>query len=61
MNDEEILTILENINAELGKPVTDELLGQIISLVMRNPLDEDRGKCQEQILEIINQRISDNQ
>lgn len=61
MNDEEILDILKKINIELGRPVTDELFGQIISLVIKNPLDEDRGKCQDQILEIINQIIGGSQ
>ena len=61
LNDEEILDILKKINIELGRPVTDELFGQIISLVIKNPLDEDRGKCQDQILEIINQIIGGSQ
>lgn len=57
MNDKDILKILKDLNDELGKPVTDELLEQIISIVVNNPLDEDRGRSQEQILEIITQRI----
>ena len=60
MSEEDILKILKDINSELGKPVTDELLEQIISRVIANPLDEDRGKCQDQIFEIITQRVGGN-
>ena len=55
--DEEILKILKEINEEFGNPLDNDLLQQIVSLVMMNPLEEDRQRCQDQILEIINQRV----
>jgi chorismate mutase len=56
MKEEEIIEAVKKINARNGKPVDEELLAQIIALVMKNPIDEDRQRCQSQILEIINQK-----
>jgi chorismate mutase len=56
MKEEEIIESVKRINARNGKPVDEELLAQIIALVMKNPIEEDRQRCQSQILEIINQR-----
>lgn len=57
MEDAELLEILKKINSVIEDPVDEDLLAQIISLEIMNPLDDDRGKCQDQILEIVNQRI----
>ena len=59
MKEEEIIDVIKKINVQKGKPVDEELLTQIAALVMKNPLDDDRQRCQRQILEIINQRIGE--
>ncbi len=59
MKEEEIIDVIKKINVQKGKPVDEELLTQIAALVIKNPLDEDRQRCQRQILEIINQRIGE--
>lgn len=59
MKEEEIIDVIKKINVRKGKPVDEELLTQIAALVMKNPLDDDRQRCQRQILEIINQRIGE--
>jgi len=59
MKEEEIIESVKRINVKKGKPVDEELLAQIIALVMKNPIEEDRQRCQIQILEIINQRIGE--
>jgi chorismate mutase len=56
MKEEEIIESVKRINARNGKPVDEELLAQIIALVMKNPIEEDRQRCQSQIREIIYQR-----
>ena len=59
MEDSEIVDILKEINKRTDLPVDEELLVQIMDREIRYPLDEDRGKCQEQILTIITQRIGE--
>lgn len=61
MNFSELLAILKKVNRERETPVDDGLLEQVVALVMRNPLDEDRSGCQEQIGTILNQYVGDGQ
>lgn len=56
MEFEEMVSILERINKEVDESVQDNLLKEILALVLKNSLDTDRGKCQEQIMALINQR-----
>ena len=49
MNTEELLTVLCETNKKKGSPVDDEILKGILSIVILNPLDESRGKSQDQI------------
>jgi len=56
MEFEDMVSILQRINKEQSAYVPDELLKEILALVLKNPLDADRGKCQEQIMALINQR-----
>ena len=56
MEDKELLEVLTETNRRRGNPVDVETLKQILSIVMLNPLDEDRGKSQDQIKYIITKR-----
>ena len=53
----ELLVVLKKINRETGTPVDDKMLERIIALVVKNPLEEDRARCQDQISEIIAQYV----
>jgi len=53
--DDELFIVLEKTNARVKEPVNEELLKQILSRVIRNPLDADRAKCQDQIDYLIKQ------
>ena len=52
----EMVSVLKRTNKELYDSMSELLLEEILALVIKNPLDSDRGKCQEQLLELINQR-----
>lgn len=45
---------------KLEKPVDNELIKQVLALVTKNPLEEDRARCQEQIYIIIKQALGGN-
>jgi len=57
---EELLHVLKRINKERRDPVDEAILNQVMALVIKHPLDEDRTTCQTQIEEIINQRVGGN-
>lgn len=56
MNFEDLVDVLRRINRERDNPVDDDLLKAVVALVMKNPLDEDRGRCQEQLALLIMNR-----
>jgi hypothetical protein len=49
MNTEELLNVLCETNKKKGSPVDEGTLKAILSIVIMNPLYENRGKSQEQI------------
>lgn len=51
--EEDLTKVLAQINNKLENKIDDELLRQILAIVAKNPLPEDRDKCQKQIYEII--------
>jgi hypothetical protein len=53
MNEEELLAVLLRTNKKRNKPVDDQILKSILSIVIMNPLEENRGKSQEQIQYIL--------
>ncbi|MFQ5911052.1 MAG: hypothetical protein ACE5IJ_10095 [Thermoplasmata archaeon] len=57
MGIEDMLDVLRRVNGERKEPVDEDLLEQIIALVLKNPLEEDRGRCQEQVATIIHDRV----
>jgi hypothetical protein len=56
MEFEEMVSVLKMVNKREGGYVSDKVLEEILALVFKNPLDSDRGLCQERIMTIINQR-----
>jgi hypothetical protein len=54
---EDLYAVLEKSNSKREKPVDNEILKQIIALEIKNPLNEDRARCQEQIYAIVKQSI----
>jgi len=57
--EEDLFVVLEKTNEKMGKPVDSELLKQVMALVKKNPLEEDRSRCQDQILAIIKEHGRD--
>ena len=57
MQTADLVDVLHRINRKRAQPVDEELLDQVLALVIKNPLDEDRAHCQEQIKTILYQRI----
>jgi len=53
---QEMVSILNQINIEKENPVDEEIIIQILALTIKNPLDSDRSKCQQQIHELIKQK-----
>jgi len=49
MDTEELLNVLRETNKKKGSQVDEEILKAILSIVILNPLDESRGKSQDQI------------
>jgi hypothetical protein len=55
---DQLLNVLNKINGTKESRVPDDILAKVLAIVMRNPLEEDRGKCQDQIKSILSQRWS---
>jgi len=53
----ELLNILKEANNKLPIKTDVSLIEHILSIVIMNPLEEDRKRCQEQIKFVINQRV----
>jgi hypothetical protein len=49
MDKEELLDVLVKTNKKRKNPVDEQVLKSILSIVIMNPLEENRGKSQEQI------------
>jgi hypothetical protein len=59
MKFDELVEVLQRTNQLHNDQASDELLRKIVALVVRNPLEEDRAQCQEQIAVIISQAVGD--
>lgn len=57
MDIEEMLEVLRRTNRQRTIPVDEKLLEQVMALVVRNPLDEDRARCQDEIGMILAQQL----
>ena len=49
MENEELMTVLIETNKKMPQPIDEVILKNILSIVISNPLEEDRGVSQEQI------------
>jgi len=47
--------VLARVNQSATMPVDEIILNQILALVIKHPLDSDRGLCQDRITELIKQ------
>lgn len=57
MEDQELIDAILKTNAVVENPVEENLLKQILAIVMLNPFNEDRGKSQEQLKFLLNQKL----
>ena len=57
MRVDELLDVLRRINKQQAELVDMKLVEQLMALVVKHPLDEDRAQCQEQIGELVTQRV----
>jgi hypothetical protein len=53
LKNEELLNALFEANGRKGNPVSKEILEQILSIAILNPLVEDRARSQEQMKYIL--------
>ena len=51
------MAVLIETNKKMSKPIDENILKKILSIVILNPLSEDRGTSQEQIRYLISQEI----
>ena len=56
MNFEEMCSILIETKNKMNESISDEVIKEILGLVLKNPLPDDRQKCQEQIRCILSLR-----
>lgn len=54
---EELLSVLKEINEEREEPLEESVLEEVLALVIKNPLDQDRARCQEQVKTVLSQKI----
>ena len=57
MKNEELIAVLIETNKKMDKPIDEIILKKILSIVIFNPLEEDRGTSQEQIRYLISKTI----
>jgi hypothetical protein len=57
MKNEELLEVLIRINNEKDEKIDEKIIERVLAVVMRNPLEEDRSRSQDQIVEIIKHKI----
>ncbi|AKJ05427.1 hypothetical protein ATI61_102484 [Archangium gephyra] len=53
----ELLEILRRLLRESKRQVDEEVLREIVSLVIKNPLADDRKACQDQIFSLLSERV----
>lgn len=52
---DELLITLKKINNKSDKPVPESIIENILALVIKYPLDDERNKCQDQIEVVLSQ------
>ncbi len=56
---DDLFAVLTKVNNEREEPVEEDLMKQVIALVDKHPLDDDRHVCQEQIALLIEGRVKE--
>ena len=56
---DDLFAVLTKVNNEREEPVEEDIMKQVIALVDKNPLDDDRHVCQEQIAALIKGRVKE--
>jgi len=56
LKNEELYDVLNQVNSKMGNLAEEADLKKILSIIIMNPLDDDRKRCQEQIKYIINSK-----
>ena len=56
MDFSDLIAVLKKINSQSEHPVDEALLQQIVAIVVKHPLTEDRELSQSQIAALINDR-----
>ncbi len=54
---EDLIDVLLRVNSRRDKPLDEDYLKQVIALVVKNPLDEDRSRCQQQIAKLVKDKV----
>ena len=57
MKNEDLLEVLTRINNSREINIDEKVIERVLAVVMMNPLQEDRSRSQDQLIEIINQKI----
>jgi len=57
MRKDDLLKVILDVNKNESNPVDEDLLKQILSIVILNPFEGDRGTSQAQIDYMINQKL----
>jgi len=57
VKNEELMAVLIETNKKRTKPIDEKILKNILSIVILNPLEGDRGTSQEQIRYLISQNV----
>jgi len=57
LKNDELLQVLEDINSSQENQIDNEIIRELLSIVILNPLDDDRKDCQDQIKFYIEQKI----
>jgi hypothetical protein len=59
MDFKEILEVVSKINSKQKPRIDEKFLSEVLALVVKNPLDDDRARCQEQIAKLLADRIGE--
>jgi hypothetical protein len=57
LRNEDLKKIIIETNRTSKEPVDEDVLDQVLSLVMRYPLEDDRGICQEEMRKIMIRKV----
>jgi hypothetical protein len=53
----ELLDILKKINEKQGNKIDNSIIVEILLLINKYPLEDDRNTCQDRIRQLINEKV----